>query len=129
MVDRAAVVVATRRRGIVKLLLDEMYPPALSEKLRAQGHDVLAVTADADLVGCDDRAVLAYAGAAQRCVVTENVQDFAVLAGHTAHCGILFVHPRRWRRDGVGIARLAVALEQAERQQGVPGPDETRWLT
>ncbi|MGH3913828.1 MAG: DUF5615 family PIN-like protein, partial [Pseudonocardiaceae bacterium] len=82
------------------LLLDEMYPPALAEKLRAQGHDVLAVAEDFDLVGSDDEAVLAYAIAAQRCLVTENVRDFAALAKHTTHYGLLLTHPRRWPRHG-----------------------------
>ena len=66
----------------MRLLLDEMYPPVLAEKLRAQGHDVLAVTENPDLVGSDDETVLAHATAAQRCLVSENVQDFAALAKH-----------------------------------------------
>jgi predicted nuclease of predicted toxin-antitoxin system len=57
-----------------------MYPQALAEKLRAQGHDVVAVSEDPDLVGSDDESVLAYANTAQRCLITENVQDFAALA-------------------------------------------------
>lgn len=113
----------------MRILLDEMYPPALAEKLRAQGHDVRAVTEDADLIGSDDETLLAYATATQSCLITENVQDFAALAKHTAHAGILLVHPRRWPRDGAGIAGLAVTLDRTVREERLPGPSETRWLT
>jgi len=112
----------------MRLLLDEMYPPVLAEKLRAQGHDVLAIAEDSDLVGSDDETVLAHATAARRCLVTENVQDFAALARHTAHHGILLAHPRRWPRDGSGIARPGTALDQAMHEDRLPGADETHWL-
>jgi hypothetical protein len=113
----------------VRLLLDEMYPPALAEKLRAQGHDVVAVTEDPDLVGSDDETMLAYANAAQRCLVTESVQDFAALSQHTTHHGILLAHPRRWPRGSSGIARLATALDRTIREERLPGTDESHWLT
>lgn len=112
----------------MRLLLDEMYPPALAEKLRAQGHDVLAVAEDPDLVGSDDETVLAHATAARRCLVSENVQDFAALAKHAAHHGILLAHPRRRPRDGSGIARLGTALERTIRENRLPRADETHWL-
>jgi uncharacterized protein with PIN domain len=126
---RAEVAEPVRQCGSVRLLLDEMYPQALAEKLRAQGHDVVAVTEDPDLVGSNDESVLAYAHTAQRCLVTENVQDFAVLAKHTTHHGILLVHPRRWPRDSSGIARLATALDRTIREERLPGADESHWLT
>ncbi len=112
----------------MRLLLDEMYPPVLAEKLRAQGHDVLAIAEDTDLIGSDDETVLAHATAAQRCLVTENVQDFPALAKHTAHHGILLVHPRRWPRDGSGITRLGTVLERTMRENRLSGADETHWL-
>lgn len=113
----------------MRLLLDEMYSPILAEKLRAQGHDVVAVTEDADLIGADDETLLGHAVAAQRCLVTENVQDFAALAKHTTHCGILLAHPRRWPRDGGGIAKLVAALDRTIREERHPGATETHWLT
>ncbi len=113
----------------MRLLLDEMYPQALAEKLRAQGHDVVAVAEDADLVGSDDETVLAYANTAQRCLATENVQDFTALAKHTTHHGILLAHPRRWPRDSSGIARLATALDRTIREARLPGAGESHWLT
>jgi len=41
---RAEVTAATRWPGFVRLVLDEMYPPALAEKLCAQGHDAPTVS-------------------------------------------------------------------------------------
>ena len=129
MADRAeTAATAWRRPGFMRLLLDEMYPPVLAEKLRAQSHDVLAIAENPDLIGSNDETVLAQVTAAQRCLVSENVQDFAALAKHTAHHGILLAHPRRWPRDSRGIARLETALDQAMREDRLPGADETHWL-
>ncbi len=61
--------------------------------------------------------MLAHATATQRCLVSENVQDFAALARHTAHHGILLAHSRRWPRDGSGIARLETALARTTREE------------
>ncbi|HEX2297500.1 MAG TPA: DUF5615 family PIN-like protein, partial [Pseudonocardiaceae bacterium] len=55
---------------IVRLLLDEMYPPALSR----QGHDVVAVAATADLVGLDDATILQTATSDERRLITENIR-------------------------------------------------------
>jgi hypothetical protein len=41
-----------------RLLLDEMYPPALAASLRDQGHDVLAGAALPELAGRPDDMVL-----------------------------------------------------------------------
>jgi Domain of unknown function (DUF5615) len=111
------------------LLLDEMYPPALARAISDRGHDVLAVAALADLAGSPDEAVLAAASAAGRCLVTENVRDFAVLIRHVHHQGVLFVNAQRWPRTPGGIKRLAEALDQAIRAGHIPGQGEARWLT
>jgi hypothetical protein len=113
----------------VRLLLDEMYPPKLAEQLRQLGHDVLAVVAVPDLVGVDDYTVLEAATADGRCLVTENVRDFAVLLGHTDHAGVLFVHGRRWPRSRSGTRHLAVALDKAISDGQLPGPNVVTWLT
>lgn len=76
-------------------LLDEMYPPMLADALHDKGHDVLAIAASAELVGSDDATVLDVATGDGRCLVTENVRDFAMLVRHTSHAGVLFVHARR----------------------------------
>jgi predicted nuclease of predicted toxin-antitoxin system len=111
------------------LMLDEMYPPSLAEMLRGQGHDVLAVAGSPDLAGSPDEAVLDAAVRDARCLVTENVRDFAILARHTSHCGILFINAERWPRTPAAIKRLADALGEVIVRAQVPGPAEVRWLS
>ncbi len=111
-----------------RLLLDEMYPPALAEMLWDKGHDVLAVAASDELTGADDTTVLDAAAADSRCLVTENVRDFAVLARHTTHAGLLFANPRRWPRTPDGIPRLAAVLHDMISNGNLPGEGEVRWL-
>ena len=84
------------------LLLDEMYPPVLSQAISECGHDVLAVAAMADLAGSPDDVVLEAASVAGPCLFTENVRDFAVLIRHIHHHGVLFVNAQRWPRTRVG---------------------------
>ncbi|WP_245645584.1 DUF5615 family PIN-like protein [Pseudonocardia acaciae] len=112
----------------VQLLLDEMYPAALADLLRERGHDVHAVSGS-ELAGSDDAAVLDAATAEHRCLVTENVRDFAVLTRHAGHAGVLFVHGRRWPRTPAGIPRLAAALHAAIAQGRMPGKDDIGWLS
>lgn len=113
----------------VALLLDEMYPPALAETLREKDDDVLAVAALPELVGTDDPTVLTVATEAGRCLVTENIRDFAVLTRQTHHAGVLFVHPGRWSRTRSGVPRLASALHKAISQSRIPTANETAWLS
>jgi len=113
---------------VTGLLLDGMYPPALAERLRAAGRDVVAVAVDRELVGCDDGAVLRHAAAADRCLVTENVRDFAVLGQYVEHAGILFVSARRWPRRPAMIGPLAIALGDAINTKSLPDPGGIGWL-
>ena len=112
----------------VRVLLDEMYPPRLAELLCQLGHDVVAVVAEPEFVGAYDHTVLDAAAAQGRCVVTENVRDFAVLVGHMAHAGVLYVHGRRWSRGPAGIQHLATALDKAISDGHLPEPDRVDWL-
>ena len=93
----------------MRLLLDEMYPPRLAEHLRARGHDVLAVTELAELIGRSDIEVARFAREQGRIAVTENIADFLRLgAGH--HAGLLLVSARRWPRRPQDLPRLGRAL-------------------
>jgi len=112
-----------------RLLLDEMYPPLLAGMLRDKGHDVLAVAASTELTGTDDASVLDTAAADSRCLVTENVRDFAVLARYTTHAGLLFANPRRWPRTPDGIPQLAAVLHDMISNGNLPGEGEARWLS
>lgn len=111
------------------LLLDEMYPPALAKMLRDRGHDVLAVAGMPELAGSPDEAVLDAATGDGRCLVTENVRDFAVLARYASHSGLLFVNAERWPRTPAAIKRLADALSQVMASARVPGPGGVGWLS
>lgn len=112
-----------------RLLLDEMYPPALAALLRDQGHDVLAVAGLPGLAGSPDEAVLDAAAGDDRCLVTENIRDFAVLARQARHGGLLFVDARRWPRTPAAMKRLADGLGQAVTAGRIPSPGGVGWLS
>ena len=94
----------------LRLLLDEHYPARLADELTALGVDATAVQ-HSPLQGADDATVLAAAAADRRIVVTEDVNTFAVaIAQVPQHCGVVFVHPRRWPRNRAGLTRIQAAL-------------------
>jgi len=112
----------------VRLLLDEMYPAALAEHLRARGHDVVSVH-DPDyqhLEGVPDAEVFAAAIAADRALLTENVADFRRLEsdalGRDAPCPrLIFTTNRQFPRgQAATLGRLVLALDAAltEPRQG-----------
>lgn len=122
---------ATTTDSLNRLLLDEMYPPALAQRLRDNGHDVLAVLdVEVGLASRSDEDVLAWAARNQRCVVTENIADFARLAGQGAtHHGLILVSAQRFPRTRNGLARLGDALNTLLDAKQLPGPDAVIWLT
>jgi predicted nuclease of predicted toxin-antitoxin system len=103
----------------MKLLLDEMYAPAIAEQLRGRGHDVASVHDPAyrALEGEPDVEVWAAAIAEERAVVTENVQDFRridaqALAGAQPRAQLIFTTDRQFPRgDPATIGRLVTALD------------------
>jgi hypothetical protein len=112
------------------LLLDEMYPPSLGEKLRAAGIDVLAaLDIQVGLASRSDTDVLAWAARNERCVVTENIRDFVPLASAMPHSGIILVLSSRFPRTGAGLARLSNALIALYEQDEAPMQDEVTWLS
>lgn len=102
----------------MRLLIDEMYPPAIAEQLRDRGHNVVAVTERAELRSFSDSALFALAQQEGRAVVTENIADFVPLADAAdqrgqVHHGLVLVDPAKYPR-GVSrtIGRLVRALDQ-----------------
>jgi hypothetical protein len=89
----------------VKLLLDEMLPPAAAALLRDQhGHDAVHVT-EVGLGATDDPDVAAAAREQDRVLVTENIVDFA----HEREVVLVFVRKRSLPAGGAqahGLARL-----------------------
>ncbi|MGO9322586.1 MAG: DUF5615 family PIN-like protein [Solirubrobacteraceae bacterium] len=102
----------------MKLLVDEMYPPAIAEQLRDRKHDVEAVTERPELRALADTDVFALAQREQRAVVTENIDDFSVIAGGydqrgQAHHGLVLVPPGSYPRGSPGtIGRMVTELDR-----------------
>ncbi len=101
----------------MRLLLDEMYPPAAAARLRDRGLDAMAVKELPELAGQEDVDVLAAAACDRRVLVTENVADFALIGRTQGHVGIIFCHHRRFPRDARRIERLVLALEALDRAE------------
>jgi predicted nuclease of predicted toxin-antitoxin system len=103
----------------MRLLLDEMYPRTIAEQLRARGHDVACVRDPEYLTpdGEPDEEVWAAALAADRVLVTENLQDFRrIETGALAHAQptahLIFTTDRQTPRgDPATIGRLVTALD------------------
>jgi hypothetical protein len=108
----------------LRLLLDEMYTPAIATELRAQGHDVVSVhEAIPPLAGSADEEVLKFAVSRERALVTENVRDYRpleaalLIAGGHSH-GIVYTSNRQFPRgDPATTGRLVRALEALLRDE------------
>jgi predicted nuclease of predicted toxin-antitoxin system len=71
----------------VRLLIDEMYPPVIAERLREVGHDAVCVVERSELVGQDDREVWRFAATQRRAIVTENAADFLAISKEASSSG------------------------------------------
>jgi Domain of unknown function (DUF5615) len=112
----------------VKLLLDEQISGKVAERMRKQGHDVIATTADPALRGLSDPDLFAVAQQQKTVVVTYNRSDFeAIVRDYAAsgqeHHGLVIVHPVRF--PSWEFARLAKALTK---QSLPPGGNFVVWL-
>jgi len=111
----------------VKLRLDEMYPPAIAEQLRARGHDADAVVERAELRGLPDTEIFALAQTEQRALVTEDIADLSNIANAydqrgQVHYGLVLVDLNRYPRGSPGtIGRMVTALDRLLNEH----PDET----
>lgn len=59
-----------------RLVLDEMFSPAIAAALRDLGQDVIAVAERGELRAMSDDDVFAWATSQRRWLLTENVKDF-----------------------------------------------------
>ena len=105
----------------MKLLVDEMYPAAVAEALRATGIDA-ATVADLRLAGAPDAEIFGAAVAGGFCVLTENVGDFArIAADHSSggghHAGLLIALSSRFSRRPAGLQRLVDAIRDIADEQ------------
>src|SRR5258706_14339846 len=96
-----------------RLILDEMFSPALVVPLRDIGHDVIAVTERSDLRAMTDGELCTWAINERRWLLTENVKDFRPILlraaqGGTAVTGILFTSSRASRARARTRARSSM---------------------
>ena len=80
--------------------LDEQIPPVLADALRSRGIDV-TTTADADLIGAEDREHLAFAVGAGRVVITQDADFLRLHTEGVPHAGIAF-----WRQQNRTIGEV-----------------------
>lgn len=121
------------QRPAVRLLLDEMFAPAIAAELRALGHDVIAVADRPDLRSKSDEEVFAWASTERRWLLTENVKDFrpimlrALQAGPPG-CGLLFTSNRAFPRSRKNPGPLIGALHAWLTEGSPPPPVTESWL-
>jgi len=90
----------SRAAGAEALLLDEMFAPVIAVLLREDGHDVTAVAGHPVLAAASDPYLANWASGQSHRVVTENVRDFAPLAGRgDPALRVLFTSSRRLPRS------------------------------
>jgi len=105
----------------VRLLLDEMYPPAFADGLRTVGIEATTVAA-LRLAGSSDPEVFAAAVAGGFVLLTENVADFArIAADHSTagghHLGLLIALSSRFSRRPGDAKSLIAAIEAVAGQE------------
>lgn len=105
----------------MKLLLDEMYPPALARVLHAAGIDAITII-ELGMTGTADPDVFAYAVAENRPLLTENVADFVTIAAHhsstgACHPGLLIALSNRFSRRASGRAAIVKAIQAHQAQE------------
>ncbi len=100
----------------MRLLIDEMYPPAIAQQLRARGYDVEAVTERDELRALPDAELFGQAQLEHRAIVTENIADFCVIADRydergSPHRGLVLLNPSRYARGNPRtVGRIVTAL-------------------
>lgn len=119
----------------MKLLVDEMYPPALALQIRDRGHDAIAVAERAELRSRPDPAVFEAAQTERRTVVTENIRDYVPLAAEwdrrgRLHHGLVLVHRGRYPRGAAGtIGRMVTELDRLLNEHPTDEPTSLwHWL-
>lgn len=119
----------------MKLLLDEHFSPRIARELRSLGHDVVSVKERPDLIGLPDRAIVRRMGAEQRAIVTNDVDDYSLIATRFAatadeHYGLLFTSDLTMPRDRSGIPLfvevLGALLNQHPQEDALR--NRSRWL-
>jgi predicted nuclease of predicted toxin-antitoxin system len=110
----------------VKLLLDEHFSPEIARRLRAQGHDVIAVKEHPELIGRSDRVHFASMPEQRRAIVTQDLGDFRPLLAEAMRSGAktygLVCVPARVSLSRQAISQVVKSLKQLLRQH--PGDED-----
>lgn len=98
-----------------RLLLDEMFSPAIAAALRDMGHDVIAVAERSEMRAMTDEEVFAWAASQGRWLLTENVKDFRplllrALQADISTAGILYTSNRTFPRTRKNPGPLIQAI-------------------
>jgi hypothetical protein len=118
----------------VRLALDHHYSPAIANKLREGGFDVIAAI-ERRWETEDDEALLSLCDQEQRGLVTNNVADFTVIARGWAiegrrHSGLIFTSdasmPRSREATGRYVEILGELLRANPRDDAFS--DRVHWL-
>lgn len=119
----------------MRLLLDEMYSPAIAKQLRDEGHDVHSVHDRPALEGVSDGDLFELMRQERRAILTEDAAGFVPLARQAAaeggdHRGILLAGPasmpRSDRTIGAYVAALAAGLSRHSSERALL--NQTLWL-
>jgi Domain of unknown function (DUF5615) len=112
-----------------------MYPPAIAAQLRDRDHDAEAVTERTDLRALADIEIIALAQQEQRAVVTENIDDFSVIADgydqpSQVHFGLVLVPPSSYPRGSPAtIGRMVTELDRLLKEHPETTPTSLRHWT
>jgi hypothetical protein len=119
----------------LRLLLDEMYPHVIADRLSARGHEIEAVTRRADLRALPDSDIFAIAQRERRAIVTENIADFSEIADDhdrrgIVHHGLVLVDPGKYSRGAPRtIGRIVRELDRVLTEHAGDEPTSLRcWL-
>jgi hypothetical protein len=116
----------------VKLALDHHYSPLIARGLRERGFDVVAAV-EVGWEAEEDEPLLVLCKGAERCLLTNNVGDFAVIArawqteGRT-HAGLIFTSDVGWPRSRDTIDRYVDALAELMTANTAGFADRIHWL-
>lgn len=98
-----------------RLLLDEMFSPAIAAALRDLDHDVIAVAERTEMRAMSDEEVFTWAASQGRWLLTENVKDFRpillrALQADTSVTGLLCTSNRSFPRSRKNPGPLIQAI-------------------
>ena len=119
----------------MRFLLDEHISPLVTARLRALGHDAVAVAEHDGLRGGPDDLIREAAGAEDRVLVTYDVRDFGNMGARMAvagepHPGIVLVSSRRFPPSVDNVGRVSGALHALAISTRAGGLDDrVVWLS